>query len=295
MDSPIEFGVAAGWCKTPHHVGQIAKTPITHIFAGSVVTQRRDGNPGDVLGKNDRGGGLNSLGMPYEPQELRDLVTAAHDAGKQIIINVAGFSPEEYGELANAAYEAGSDGVELNFGCPNVRDGGQQKPIMSFDEHSLQASFSQVDLMTPSTFPVFSKLSPYSNPNELIRVANLISDIATTGNWNDRPMWVTTSNTFANAYAFRPGTTNPLLTAGYGGFSGPGYKPIALGQVRQFSEHLFDCVGIVGVGDIQTGQDILEYQTCGASMFQIGSAFMHDEDFRVFERVLMEYLELTST
>ena len=60
------------------------------------------------------------------------MVKIAHDAGKTLRVSIAGFKPEEYGKLARVILESEADEIEINLGCPNVWNNGEQKPIASF-------------------------------------------------------------------------------------------------------------------------------------------------------------------
>jgi len=62
----------------------------------------------------------------------------------------------------------------------------------------------------------------------------------------------------------------PRLGNGFGGLSGPAIKPIALRCVR----HVYKAVKIpvIGIGGIETIDDVMEFLVTGASAVQIGTA-----------------------
>ncbi|MDO8691281.1 MAG: dihydroorotate dehydrogenase, partial [Dehalococcoidia bacterium] len=124
---------AAGTCKSLDEVKQLSRASTSAIMVGSITLQERAGNSGNVYVAGPRFS-LNSLGMPnpgasYYEKHLPTMAALAHDAGKPLLVSVAGFTPPEYGELAAVAFDGGADAVELNLGCPNVWQAEQLKPI----------------------------------------------------------------------------------------------------------------------------------------------------------------------
>ena len=62
----------------------------------------------------------------------------------------------------------------------------------------------------------------------------------------------------------------PILGNGLGGLSGPAIKPLALRIVWQVAQAVN--VPIIGVGGIQSIDDVMEFLACGATAIQIGTA-----------------------
>ena len=73
---------------------------------------------------------------------------------------------------------------------------------------------------------------------------------------------------------------------GIGGISGPIVKPFALANVKTFAQ-LFKQnnldIKIIGCGGIQTMQDVREFLVCGATLIQIGFAFVQDDE--IFKKI----------
>lgn len=128
------------------------------------------------------------------------------------------------------------------------------------------------------------KLSPYSDPVLLAEVADALED---------KEVTIVTCNTFANAWMFREEDNRPAIEFGkhLGGYGGVGMKPIALGQVAQFREHLPNH-HIIGVSGIETGRDMWDYLQVGANEIQVGSAYYFTENPRIFSDILTEYAAL---
>ncbi len=280
---------AAGTCKTLHDLQRLAASAAAAVVVGSVTMRPREGNSGEVYWCDGDRYSVNSLGMPnpgadYYRETLPAMTRLVHDRGKPLIISAAGFSPEEYGELAAMAAAGGADAVELNFGCPNVWDGGRQKRIVSFDPALIAEILETVNDRVPMRYPVLVKLSPYSDPQALAEAAAAVdrSPIA---------VGITAVNTFANAYAV-DARSQPRISAadGLAGYAGRCYKPIALGQVRQLRRRL-EGKALIGVGGIWTGWDVRDFLAAGADAVQVGTAYL-ERDAQIFSDILVQLVDL---
>ena len=70
----------------------------------------------------------------------------------------------------------------------------------------------------------------------------------------------------------------PVLNAGYGGMSGKAVKPIGIGCIYTIYETLKENgynIPLIGIGGIETAEDIIEYTEAGASAVAIGTAFVN--------------------
>jgi dihydroorotate dehydrogenase (fumarate) len=287
---------AAGTCKSIEDVRRLAPAAVSAIVVGSGTILERTGNSGQVYQKDPANRfSLNSLGLPnpgqgYYKENLPQMVEIAHYRGRVLIFSVAGFSELDYVHLACAGYKAGVDLVELNLGCPNVWGKEGQKPIASFNSELTAEIIARCSDTTGKKFAV--KLSPYSDPTMLERVAEIIARSRAVA-------VVTTTNTFPNAFGF-DGKGKPLIQftgqseGSLAGLGGPAMKPIGLGQVKQFRKLLPDSIQIIGVGGINCGRDIWEYGQAGADAVQVATAYIRDgkHDEGVFERILREYYEI---
>jgi len=276
---------AAGTCKTFEHAKRFARSAVSAIVVGPVTPEERDGNSGNVYWQGEFYS-LNSLGMPnpgeygffqHHWQAIRDV---ASKAGKPVILQIAGFSAKDYSYVALVAAREKVEHVELNFGCPNIWDDGTQKGIISFDAEAIVLIVKMVREVFGGTIGV--KLSPYSDPGLLKRVAEAINSLGTDVGY------VACSNTFPNAFIVDPGTGNAVISVGGGlaGLSGKAMKPIAMGQVKQF-QALLEHADIVGVGGITTWQDVMDFQMAGARAVQASTAFWNkNEDPGVYSDIL---------
>jgi dihydroorotate dehydrogenase (fumarate) len=239
------------------------------VVVGSVTVEPRDGNEEQRWYAGD-GFALNSFGMPnggaeYYRKHLPEMAKTCHEAKKPLILSIAGFSSDEYCRLAKLASSAKVDLLELNLGCPNVMEDGAQKPIASFDKTWLREIIMKVSAATD--IPLMLKLSPYSNPAELAEIADTIAR-------TERVAAVVTSNSFPNGFLQENG--QPVLGNGVGGVSGRALLPIALGQVRQFRQRLPENIAVVGVGGIESSEDLEQYLAAGTAAVQVATLVVRD-------------------
>ena len=266
---PNIMNAACSVAKTIQDVQALAKTSIGAITVGSITVEKRETNPGQRWYVHESYA-LNSFGMPNEgasfyQKHLPTMIATAHSAGKKLSLSIAGFSTQEYVTLAKLAHAAKVDLLELNLGCPNATADGRQKPIASFNPVMIREISEAVGAVT--NIPLLLKLSPYSNPAELRAIAKTITEL-------DKISAVVTSNTFANSMMFEGDT--PVITAQLGGLSGRALLPISLGQVWQFRKLLPAHIAIIGVGGIETAQDVNLYLQAGASGVQVATLIVRD-------------------
>lgn len=273
--------VGAGVCKTPKDTERWLKAG--PVVSGSYTRNPRGGNQGKVMypetleGLLTLGYGLNSYGMPNmgfdeARRQLANLPSPLHP----LIISIAGFSVDDYvvgvrtfSTLDNVA------AIELNGGCPNTSDEERKDPsdneegnpnagdILSFNPIAWRRILKRLVDEGLTSKPIWLKPSYYSNPAELKRVAMLAN-----GFKGKLRLAMVVCNTFANGYA---GEGKISSNNGMAGISGPALKPFALGQVRQFREHLDRSIDVIGVGGITTGNDIVDFLDAGAAAVQFVS------------------------
>lgn len=264
--APILIG--AGVCKTPATTKQWLS--VAPVVSGSYTPHQRDGNAGRVLYPDTleaflaQGFGLNSYSMPNQgtasdlPNEL-----AAMPTTNPMIVSIAGFEAWHYYAGVYAVHaNATTAAIELNFGCPNTQ--GDHPDILSFNPEGVR-DILQGMASNDYGKPLWLKFSPYSNPQDLLRMAAVV-------NWAQTELGldlaVVTCNTFPNAYA-GPGAID--ANAGLAGLSGAALKPIALGQVVQWRRALDPAIPVIGAGGIITGNDVMEFLQAGASAVELTS------------------------
>ena len=69
-------------------------------------------------------------------------------------------------------------------------------------------------------------------------------------------------------------TRRPVLANVTGGLSGPALKPMALRMIHQVRS--ISKIPIIGVGGIESAEDVLEFMMAGANAVEVGAASFHD-------------------
>ncbi|HLE36962.1 MAG TPA: dihydroorotate dehydrogenase [Candidatus Acidoferrales bacterium] len=203
------------------------------------------------------GGMLNAVGL--QNLGVRAFVAEKLPALRQyrtaIIANVFGHTIDEYVEVIRILEDAeGLAAYELNISCPNVKRGGH---VFGTDP-AMTAEVVSAARRAASRRPLWVKLSP------------LVTDITLTAQAAEG----------AGADALTVANTYPAMSVDYrtrrsrlgnltGGLSGPAIKPMTLRLVHEVCRAVR--IPVLGLGGIQTPEDILEYLIVGASAIQVGT------------------------
>ena len=171
-----------------------------------------------------------------------------------IVANIFGKTVAEYAQVAEVL-EAAEDlaAYELNISCPNVSQGGTH-----FGSEPRLAAEVTTAVRRVSRRPLWVKLSP------------LVTDITLTARAAEE----------AGADVLTVANTYPAMSVDYrtrrsrlgnltGGLSGPAIKPMTLRLVHQVSQAVR--VPVIGLGGVQSPEDVIEYLIVGASAVQVGT------------------------
>ena len=192
--------------------------------------------------------------------ELRKYDTA-------VLANVFGYCLEDYVEVIRILEDAeGLAGYELNISCPNVKKGGMQFG----NDPSQVAEVVGAARKAAVRRPLWVKLSP------LVANIGLIAQAAESVGADA----LTVANTFP-AMAIDTRTQKSCLGNLTGGLSGPAIRPITLRLVWETQKAVK--IPVIGLGGIETVEDVLQYLFVGASAVQVGTASFTDP--RVSERL----------
>jgi dihydroorotate dehydrogenase (NAD+) catalytic subunit len=185
-----------------------------------------------------------------------------------VLANVFGYCLEDYVEVIRILEDAeGLAGYELNISCPNVKKGGLQ-----FGNDPAQvADVVSVARKAAARRPLWVKLSP------LVADIGLIGRAAESAGADA----LTVANTYP-AMAVDRRTLKSRLGNLTGGLSGPAIKPITLRLVWETMKAVK--IPVIGLGGIETAEDVLEYLSVGAVAVQVGTASFADP--RATERLL---------
>jgi dihydroorotate dehydrogenase (NAD+) catalytic subunit len=177
-----------------------------------------------------------------------------------VIANVFGYAIEDYVEVIRILEDSeGLVGYELNVSCPNVKKGGMQFG----SDPTCIAEVVSAARKAAAKRPLWVKLSP------LVTNIGLIARAAEEAGADA----LTVANTYpAMAIDFRSGKSR--LGNQTGGLSGPAIKPITLKLVWETKKVVK--TPIIGLGGVETVEDVLDYLAVGASAVQVGTASFAD-------------------
>ena len=228
----------------------------TFSFKGT-TRDERFGNPTPRIAEcND--GMLNSVGLQNPGVEKvisHELPLLKQCFNKKVMANVSGFSVEDYAYTCQKLNSQDQIGwFEVNISCPNVHGGG-----LAFGTSAKNAAEVTKAVKKVTDKPVFIKLSP--NVTDIAEIAKACEDAGADG--------LSLINTLLGM-RIDLNRKKPILANKMGGFSGPAIKPVALRMVYQVYEAVK--IPIIGMGGIQSAEDVLEMMLAGATAVQVGAA-----------------------
>lgn len=187
-----------------------------------------------------------------------------------VLANVFGYCQEDYVEVIRILEDAeGLSGYELNISCPNVKQGGLQFG----NDPGTAAAVTRAARRAARRRPLWVKLSP------LVADIGLMAKAVAAEGANA----LTVANTYP-AMAVDHRTRKSHLGNLTGGLSGPAIKPITLRLVWEACKAVE--IPVLGLGGIETANDVLDYTLMGATAVQVGTASFTDP--RVSERLVIE-------
>ena len=224
------------------------------VVSKGVTPKPRAGNGGVRIAETPAGM-LNSIGLENPGIEAfcRDILPEAAKLPTAFIVNISAGTAEEYGEMAQMLDVEGVDGIEVNISCPNVKEGG-----IVFGTDPKQAARVTQEVKKHTKKPVIVKLSP--NVTDITQMARAVEEAGADA--------VSLINTLTGM-AIDVEKRQPLLGNITGGLSGPAVKPIALRMVYQAAQAV--SIPVIGMGGIQTGEDVAAFLLVGASAVEIGA------------------------
>jgi dihydroorotate dehydrogenase (NAD+) catalytic subunit len=172
-----------------------------------------------------------------------------------VIANVFGTTIGEYTEVIRVLEDAeGVAAYELNISCPNTDEGGREFGV----DPGLTANLVK-EARQAAKRPLWVKLSPLVT--DIRQIALAAQDAGADA--------LTVANTFP-AMSVDIRTRKSRLGRMCGGLSGPAIKPISLKLVYETCKAVH--IPVIGVGGIETAEDVLEYVLVGATAVQVGTA-----------------------
>ncbi|WP_102346999.1 dihydroorotate dehydrogenase [Bacillus sp. Marseille-P3661] len=226
------------------------------IMIKATTVEPRFGNPTPRVAETSAGM-LNAIGLqnPGLDAVLDRELPWLEQYDVPIIANVAGSQIEDYLQVAEQISKAKNvHALELNISCPNVKTGGIAFGTIPEVAHDLTKRVKAV-----SSVPVYVKLSP--NVSDIVEMAVAVEEAGADG--------LSMVNTLLGMRLDLK-TGKPILANGSGGLSGPAIKPVAIRMIYQVSQKVN--IPIIGMGGIQSAEDVVEFFMAGASAVAVGTA-----------------------
>ncbi len=225
------------------------------IVMKAATLEPRFGNPTPRVAET-ASGMLNAIGLqnPGVEKIISEEAAFLESFDVPVMANVAGKAFEDYVETAERISAApGVHAIELNISCPNVKEGGIAFGTQPETAKELTRAVKKV-----SQVPVYVKLSP--NVTDITAIARSVEEGGADG--------ITMINTLLGMRMDWK-KMRPVLATGSGGLSGPAIKPVAIRMVYEVSQQVD--IPIIGMGGIQTAEDVIEFIMAGASAVAVGT------------------------
>ena len=226
------------------------------IMIKATTVEPRFGNPTPRVAETSAGM-LNAIGLqnPGLKKVFSEELPWLDQFDVPIIANVAGSTEEDYVAVAKEISKAPNvHALELNISCPNVKTGGIAFGTIPEVAKDLTKKVKEV-----SEVPVYVKLSP--NVTDIVEMAKAVEAGGADG--------LTMINTLVGMRIDLK-TARPILANKTGGLSGPAVKPVAIRMIYEVSQKVN--IPIIGMGGIQSAEDVIEYFYAGASAVAVGTA-----------------------
>mmetsp|Transcript_19231 Transcript_19231/g.24776 ORF Transcript_19231/g.24776 Transcript_19231/m.24776 type:complete len:413 (+) Transcript_19231:172-1410(+) len=286
---------------------KVAQSPGTGaVLSKSATIESQTGNPMPrVHHDEDALASYNSEGLPnqgidyYVQQEnVQEIMSSTSNkpymaslSGKTLEDNIVmmkrvlvDLSPQARAQIS---------AIELNLACPNIVG----KPTLAYDMEQLEMVLQRVTTEFGKYYnkqrqpPVFGvKLPPYLDMIQLQQVADILNQYRCGGGSKKGFLsYITTMNTMGNALPIDVSVQQPFISAnsGLAGMSGRAVHATACANVWKFRSCLDPSIDIVGVGGVETGEDVIRLVLCGAKAVQVGTTHWK-EGTGCFERIAKE-------
>ena len=205
---------------------------------------------------------INSVGLQNPGVEKvisEELPKLRQVYSKPVLANISGFSVDEFVDCAKKFDDAQGVGIlEINISCPNVHGGG-----MSFGTDPKAAAAVTEAVKKAVKKPVYVKLTP--NVTDITVIAKAVEAAGADG--------VCLINTLLGMRIDLK-RRRPVIANKMGGMSGPCLLPLAMRMVYQVYETVN--IPIIGMGGVESAEDVVEMMLAGASAVEVGAANLVD-------------------
>lgn len=230
------------------------------IAIKSITPKERFGNPTPRIAETPCGM-LNAIGLQNHGVDyvIQNELPFLSQFDTEILANIAGSTEEDYLEVITKLNDQPVvKAYELNISCPNVKHGGM---ALGTDPTLVEKFTKRCKAVAKK--PVYVKLSP--NVTDIVSIA-----LAAERGGADGLVMINT----LLGMRIDLKTGKPILANVTGGLSGPAVKPVGIRCVYQCAHAVH--IPIIGVGGIQSTQDVLEYLLAGADAVEIGAMNFKD-------------------
>jgi dihydroorotate dehydrogenase (NAD+) catalytic subunit len=206
-------------------------------------------------------GMLNAVGLQNVGVEafVREKLPALRSYKTHVVANVFGEHIRDYSEVVRHLEDAeGLSAYELNVSCPNTDAGGI---LFGYDPAMTATIVSGVRKVAKRQ--VWVKLTP--NVSDIRGMVKACEEAGADA--------LTIANTYP-AMSVDIQTRRSRLGRLTGGLSGPAIRPITVRLVHEAAQ--VTRLPILGLGGIESAEDVLEYLTVGATAVQVGTASFAD-------------------
>ena len=229
-------------------------------FKGT-TKEPRFGNPTPRIAECTRGM-INAVGLQNPGVDKvisEELPKLKKVFNKKVVANIGGFSVEDFVYTAEKLDKEEQVGIlEINISCPNLHNNG-----VNFGNSAESAAEITRAVKAVTKKPVFIKLTP--NVTDIVSIAKACEEAGADG--------ISMINTLLGMRIDLK-TKKPVIANKMGGFSGPAIKPVALRCVYQVYEAVK--IPILGMGGIESAEDVIEMMLAGATAVSVGAANLVD-------------------
>jgi dihydroorotate dehydrogenase (NAD+) catalytic subunit len=251
---------ASGIFSYPRVLKRISEFNIGALATKSFGIEPREGFMEPILVQATEETYINAVGLPNPGYKLaREELREIYPLSKPVICSIFGSTEEELTEIASGL-EDYCDAFELNFSCPNLREGEKCGIVIGRDPDLVKRYTKAVKGKVRK--PVIVKLTP--NVYDIGKVARAAEEAGADA--------IAAINTIAQGMEIDIYAKRPVLTAKFGGVSGKGVRSVGIAAVYSIYESVK--IPIIGIGGIATAEDVVRYVEAGASAVGIGSAFI---------------------
>ncbi|MET8679915.1 quinone-dependent dihydroorotate dehydrogenase [Streptomyces sp. NPDC004647] len=272
------FGLAAGFDKNAHAVDAMAMLGFHHVEIGTVTAQPQPGNPRKRLFRlvPDRAL-INRMGFNNEGSAA---VAERLSSRKEIFPAVLGVNigktkavPEEEAVadyVTSTERLAGhADYLVVNVSSPNtpglrnLQAVDQLRPLLSAVREAADRT------VTGRRVPLLVKIAPDLADEDVDAVADLALELGLDG-------VIATNTTIAREGLGLTTDMSVVEAIGAGGLSGAPLKARSLEVLRRLYARVGDRITLVGVGGVETADDVWERILAGATLVQGYSGFIYE-------------------